>query len=38
MLIAMNLAVITPVQAIYGGFGADRVLILQFPSVGVVNA
>lgn len=38
MLIAMDLAIITPIQAVYGGFGADRVLTLQFSRVGVMNS
>ena len=38
MLIAMDLAIITPIQAVYGGFGADRVLTLQFSRVDVMNS
>lgn len=38
VLIAMNLAIVTPIQAVYGGFGTDRVLTLQFSCVGVMNS
>lgn len=38
MLLAMNFAIMTPIQAVYGSFGADRVLTLQFACVGVMNS